>query len=72
MYAPGVVLSRSRLESDFDVLPWGRRVELQLERYVELLRLFHWDVDLLPVEFVVAAVSHDRDGHSGVGRCRGR
>lgn len=53
-----VVLLGPCLESDFNVLPWGRRGELELEGYVELLLLF-WDMYFLPVEFVVTTVARN-------------
>lgn len=57
-YSLGVILLGPCLERDFNVLRWGRRRELELERYVELLLLL-WDVDFLPVEFVVTAIACD-------------
>lgn len=54
----GVVLLGWCMESDFDVLPWGRGRELELEGYVELV-LILWDVDFLPVKVIVAAISRD-------------
>jgi hypothetical protein len=52
----GVILLGPCMERDFNVLRWSRGREL--ERYVELLLLL-WDVDFLPVEFVITAVACD-------------